>query len=386
MSRSEIDNKNLNCSVFLDIKKAFDSVSHKILLKKLYRYGFRGKIFEILTSYLKNRTQTVTIQESTSDPLPFECGVPQGSVLGPLLFILFLNDLPSASDMKTLLFADDACLTLSGPSPPNIESKVNNELSKVNNWFKFNKLTLNLSKTFFMIFSKRNMEYKFNLKMDNINLTQTNSVKYLGVYFDDRLNWSVHLDKLKRKISKGAWAVSKLRDFVNTKTLIMVYNSLTNSQLNYCNLAWGFAPKQYLNKVFLIQKRTLRIMTFSHYQAHSTPLFSKLKILKLDDTIQLKVAITAYNYLNSPFQENIYNIFSTSMPTPLNLIHSHNTRSLSKNNLYHPFARTRLGQSSLEYQIPIIWNQIATDIRNSQTSKIFKQKYKKHLLDSYDQI
>ena len=135
----QLDNNKVTCSIFLDIKKAFDCVNHEIILKKIYRYGFRGQIFNLLTNFLQSRTQSVLIQDALSSPLPITCGVPQGSVLGPLMFLLMINDLPAACELTATLFADDACFSACHSSPSELESKVNFESIKISNWFNCNK-------------------------------------------------------------------------------------------------------------------------------------------------------------------------------------------------------------------------------------------------------
>ena len=181
--------------------------------------------------------------------------------------------------------------------------------------------------------------------MNNQQIKQTSSIKYLGVTFDDKLNWSAHLNKLRGKISKGAWAIGKLRKFVKLDTLIMIYYSLIYSHLNYCNIPWGFAPDKYLKPVFTLQKKLIRIMTYSFYLDHTNPIFYKLSLLKLNDIIKLKIGITAFKLINNNNVPNCHNNSlntNTIKLTHINEMHTHNTRSKSQNNLFTPFTRTNL--------------------------------------------
>ena len=159
----QIENNKVTCSIFLDIKKAFDSVNHSILIFKLYKLGFRGKILDLLKSFLLNRQQYVINNYNKSSMLPISTGVPQGSVLGPLLFLLFINDLPEMSSLRCSLFADDACFSYSHECQIELEKYINNELLKIAQWFKLNKLCLNFDKTTYMIFTNKSRNYSYNI-------------------------------------------------------------------------------------------------------------------------------------------------------------------------------------------------------------------------------
>ena len=359
----QLDNNNVICSIFLDIKKAFDSVNHQILLKKIYRYGFRGQTFNLLSSFLKSRTQSVLIQNVLSSPLPITCGVPQGSVLGPLMFLLLINDLPTSCDLTATLFADDACFSACHSSPSALENRINRELIKISNWFKSNKLNLNYDKTVYMIMLKQRKKHKFNILIDNNKLNESNSVKYLGIMIDSNLNWKPQIDKVSNKIAKGCWAISKLRPFVNSTILRLIYYTLIYPHLLYCITSWGTACKTYLNKLASKQKRTIRIMTYSSYTAPSTPLFKQLNLLQLNDIFKLRMATSTYYNLHN-------NQTNTTDNLQLNAQHSYMTRSQQQGNLFIPYRRTRLGQSSTDYQRAITWNQIPPTIRSSASLTI----------------
>ena len=205
--RKSIDQGLFTCGIFLDLWKAFDTVDHSILLDKLSNYGIRGKAHDWFSSYLNNRRQFVSIGSSNSDPLPVRCGVPQGSVLGPLLFLICVNDLQKCSGLLEFhLFADDTNLFSNNANIHDLESNINSELQKVNSWLCASKLSLNLEKTSFAIFHppQKHIHYKVRLKISNKVLKQDSHIKYLGIIFDSHLNWKNHIHELGKIISKTA--------------------------------------------------------------------------------------------------------------------------------------------------------------------------------------
>ena len=193
--------KKNSCTIYLDISKAFDTVPRNLLLKKLYHFGIRGPAYNLLQSYLSNRYQYTLINGFMSDLLPIDFGVPQGSILGPLLFLIYINDLPLVSDNAIIkLFADDTSIFICAKSLAELKSIASTVLSKVDEWMKMNKLTLNYSKTEFMLRnSSRHLQNEpFSLNIGNHSITQAKSVKYVGVHIDDLLSWKTHISNLEK--------------------------------------------------------------------------------------------------------------------------------------------------------------------------------------------
>ena len=179
-------------AILIDLKKAFDTVDHKILLRKLNAYGIRGNMLKWFESYLSNRTQYVVFDGEKSDTNSIKCGVPQGSILGLLLFILSVNDICNVSPLLfKILFADDTFVLLSGMNLNTLIDHMNTELISLNNWFKANKLSLNTKKSFFMIFHRSRIKSNSigSILIDNTELTKVDYAKYLGVIIDHKLNW-----------------------------------------------------------------------------------------------------------------------------------------------------------------------------------------------------
>ena len=198
------DNNRISLAVFLDLSKAFDTINHDILLDKLHVYGFRGTTYSWIKSYLTSRKQFTTFRNVDSDVRAITCGVPQGSVLGPLLFIIYVNDIsliPTNSSM--VLFADDTNIFFSADNPHTLEETVCKELSLYSDWFVSNKLSLNVCKTNYMVFNNKDRNYQFNIHINNQPIAIANNVKFLGVYFDPYLKWEHHISHLCSKVARG---------------------------------------------------------------------------------------------------------------------------------------------------------------------------------------
>ena len=311
-------------TLLIDLKKAFDTIDHRILLRKLYSYGIRGSMLKWMESYLTDRSQYVVIDGKVSQTRGIKCGVPQGSILGPLLFIISVNDICNVSPMLfKILYADDTCVLISGNHLNNLIDRLNTELISLNNWFKANKLSLNTKKSFFMIFHRSRIKPNVINKVviDNHELTQVNSAKYLGVIIDHKLNWIEHISYVKSKMSKGIGIMYKARQFLTKKALLMLYHAYIFPYMTYCIEVWGCASQTQLNCLFLLQKKIIRIMNFSHYLAHTNPLFLTMKVLPLRKIFFYKVGLIMYKYSLNLLPECIAHLYLRN-----DSIHEHNTR------------------------------------------------------------
>ena len=235
----KLQDDQTTCAVFLDLRKAFDTVNHDVLLTKLYNYGIRGVTADLFKSYLTDRTQRTVINNSISDIINLNCGIPQGSILGPLFFIIYINDLIDITKLSVKLFADDACLSYSCSNISSLEQIVNNELQIVNEWRMRNKLSVNFEKSNFMVFTRKKDKFNIQLTMEGHKLEQVSETKYLGVILDCKLNWSSHINFIRNKISRASYIISKIRYYVDLPILKMIYFSLVHPHLSYCVTAWG---------------------------------------------------------------------------------------------------------------------------------------------------
>ena len=227
----------------------------------------------MIESYLANRQQFVTINNSNSTQKTITCGVPQGSILGPLFFLLCINDLPNVSEkLFAILFADDTSVFLEGKDLAEITNTLNAELAKLTVWLSANKLTLNTSKSHFMIFHRaklKSSDTKIPVILSNTILEQVTFIKFLGVIIDNKLTFERHIVYTKNKISKGLGIIAKARKYLNRETLLKLYNAFVFPYLTYCVEVWGTAPKKYLDPLIKIQKKIVRIITFSPYLCHT---------------------------------------------------------------------------------------------------------------------
>ena len=226
--RNALDNKKIACGVFVDLQKAFDTVEHSILLKKLEHYGIRGVVNNLLQTYLQTRYHSVEINNRMSKNILIKHGVPQGSVLGPLLFLIYINDLHNAiAHSKVFHFADDTSLIYPNTSLKMINKHVNHDLSLLSNWLRSNKISLNVNKTEIILFrsmQKGIIHKKLNFRLSGQKITPTNSVRYLGVVLDEHLTWDNHIKTLLPKLSRAVGALAKIRHYVPPQTLINIYH------------------------------------------------------------------------------------------------------------------------------------------------------------------
>ena len=338
--KSSLDNNRVGCGKFIDRQKAFDTVNHDILLKKLEHYGIRRTALSWFKSYLSNRKQFVSgngISSLTSD---ISYGVPQGSVLGPLLFLIYINDLPNSSNILTFfLFADDTNIYFESHDLTSLTKKVNKELNKVTSWLDRNKLALNINKTNFVLFHspRKQLPDLINLKFGKKGIKRVKYVKFLGVLVDEHLSWKYHINELCKKLSRTSGIFYKVRHYFPLQTLICLYNSLFSSFLNYGIIVWGLTYDSYLNQLFLLQKKILRCIKFQPFTAPSAPLFYSLKIIKLQDILHLNISTFAHKAIQKLSPVCCHNYF-----TPNSSVHRIGTHQSTRGDLFLSLKRTTL--------------------------------------------
>ena len=243
--------------VFLDLRKAFDTVDHDILLRKLFAHGIRDNLLKWFKSYLTNRTQYVYINDNQSEIKKITHGVPQGSILGPLLFIIYMNDFSSESKLLfSILFADDTTVILEGKTYTKLIETLNTELNHIERWLNANKLTINVKKTQYMLFHRARIKSDgINIIINNNTIQCTKSTKFLGIIIDDKLKWTEHISHVRNTISKSIGILFRVRNYLDKKTLRNLYHTFVFPCLIYCNEVWGNAASVHLDPILKLQKK-----------------------------------------------------------------------------------------------------------------------------------
>ena len=379
--RKAIDNSEFACGIFIDLQKAFDTVDHKILLKKLEHYGIRGIANKWFSSYLTNRKQFVTISGYDSSIANIYFGVPQGSVLGPLLFLIYINDLHQAMKYcKIRHFADDTNLLIKNAQIKQLQKHINIDLKQLCNWLKANKISLNSGKTELIIFRHPNkkLNYDLKIKINGKKLLQSSAVKYLGILLDPFLNWSAHVSSLAPKLNRAAGMLAKVRHFVTTPTLRNIYFGIFSSLLTYGAQVWGQFFNQHILRLTKIQNKVMRILNFANFRDDPTPLYNKSRILKLSDHIKLE----NFMYVHNSLRDNLPMPLRSTFQLATNL-HNISTRGAKTDKIVLPKVRTICGLHSINYQSVASWNYIVSILPNSTTHLISKAICKKNITEYF---
>jgi len=381
--------------VFLDLKKAFDVCSHEILLKKLLKMGIRGNAYKWFENYLSGRTQFVDINGSKSDPLEINISVIQGSILGPILFLCYINDFYAATTLFSVLFADDTTGLGKGKNLRDLTTYVNGELQNISNWFRANKMAINTSKTKFIVFRTRGKRIDpadCQLVFNNNEIGQIQhpdlifpitrihgegeekSFKLLGVLFDEYLSFDAHITSLCNKISKSLFCLNRIKNFVTPPAMKMLYFAMVHSHIVYCINVFSCANITTLSPLKIKQKEAIRIVCNAGYRDHTGPLFKRLGILPLDDLIKYSQLKFMHDYFHRklPLSFNETWIQNRNRNPELALRNA--------NNLYVPAHHLATTKRFPLFTFPKTWND-ASDSKYNPSRHVFLKSVKTAMLN-----
>ena len=376
-----MDEKLITIMVLIDFSKAFDSINHETLLNKLWNIGMAPSALKWFSSYLTNISQKVRLGESLSQRLPLSHGVPQGSILGPLMFTVYVNDLPSSVvNCKPECYVDDSKLYVSFVLNDLFSAigQINKDLDQLCSWCCGNSLLINPEKTKVLAFGTRQRLQQlpgFSIKLLSKQIEPTRVAKDLGVHLDSCLSYTHHVDKTVSSCMYSLFQINRVKHLLDRKTLLLVIHSLVFSRLFYCSSVWSNTSKENVKKLQLVQNFAARIVVGLRKYDHVSPALKELKWLNITDQLYLRDAVLVFKslhhltpyYLSEKFKRN-------------SEVHSRVTRNV--NDLHLPLCRLVTGQRTFSFRGAKLWNSLPPEIKSEQTLKSFKHKLHKHFLTS----
>ena len=366
-----LEEKHFVVGIFIDLSKAFDTIDHNILLYKLNNIGIRGVTHRLFQSYLCNRTQSVYCNKKYSQIQHISQGVPQGSILGPILFLVYINDIINASTkIDFTIYADDTTLLMKDTNILTLHEIVTTELNNIDLWIKSNNLKLNVNKTSYIFFQNRSINHVFpNLLLNNEQLTHVHSTKFLGVRIDENLNWKIHINEICLKLSKLTGILYRVRHNLTEEAKMSIYYTLFYPHLTYCVSIWASTWPSFLNKLAVSQNKFFRCIFHKKKFDSTYEIYQSRKILKVS---------SIHKYFTMLL------IFKTIGPDSVFRFREHPCNTRNNNvNLSLPIFRTKLFKNSVISFGPEFFNTLPQDIkillRGNNITK-FKKEIKKYLL------
>lgn len=330
-------------------------------------------------SYLTNRKIHTVVNETESYSLPIKYGVPQGSVLGPILFTLYINDIKHLSNKYEIkLFADDTSLFCVSDNYVELESMANQALKDCHNWLRCNRLTLNIAKTHYLIFKKTNRDTPhFSLKLGDETIKEENETKYLGLIIQNNLNWNIHISKTINSINKLIPLFYQIRRFLTPNKRLLIYKSLVLSKINYAIELYGRKNSNWLKQLQTTQNRLLKIILFRERLFHTNQIHHDTKILKVEHQAELRLLLLIHRNIYYP------QLQPELMTKTIKLNNSLTNRNLRNNlNIFLTTQSFNLKNKVID-SAGIIWNAIQTEIQNQQNRTNFKTKFIALKINSY---
>lgn len=375
----EIDSGKLIGAVFLDLRKAFDLVDHEILIHKLKLYHFSDRSINLFKSYLTNRKQSVIINNIYSEKLSMQSGVPQGSILGPLLFLIYINDICySCENLNIDLYADDSTIFESDFKLLTIQRKLQNNINQILKWCTLNNMALHPNKTKCMILGSKQRVKSIEELSLQINDTFIENVivqKILGVFIDNTLSWQTHIDFVCRRVNTKITLLKRIIYYIDEDTKKLFYNIYILPIFDYCCTIWSNGPQKSTKKISQLQKRAAKIILNKPLKTPSDQLYKALNWLTFEERCKYHFGVLVFKSIHNMAPTYITEILTFSSNENYNLRSTQNRDLVCK---FKP--RTNLLKSSFSYTSMNIWNRIPQEVRDSRTINTFKNRYKNHLL------
>jgi len=363
---SSLDNRKIMLSVFLDLSKAFDTVNHGVLMSKLNNLGIRGSVYSWFKSYIGDRKQYVSISNCNSSVTTPCMGVPQGSTLGPILFLLYINDMSRCSGLfKCVHFADDTTLLLDSHDPNQLVESVNRELLNVRNWLCANRLSLNIGKTSYMVVTDRDVRVP-DVHIDGMIIEKVTEAKFLGITLDNRLNFVAHVDRLCKQVSRASGMLNRLSSVLPVSVRMKIYFALIYSKVNYGIISWGKSNLVSIGRLSRAIERAKRILRCSAD--------SRKKLLNLNSIYVYSVCDKMYRITNMNQHSYFERVYSNLRP-----VHEYQTRFGNSTSFNIPMYSKSKCQRGYLFQSVKLWNNLPCYIRQNDTLSKFRRALKLYL-------
>ena len=379
--KQALDRQEYAIGIFLDLEKAFDTICHTILLKKLEHYGFRGHVNRFIKSYLSNRKQYALVNGKKSKLGVNNFGVPQGSILGPLFFLLFINDISYAMrTCKGKLFADDTCLLLHHKIIHTLIQNAENSLTEISKWFKLNKLSLSLSKSNFILFHNTKSDpcnWLQSLQTENEVFPRVPVVKYIGMHVDEKLTWKKHIQEVYNSLTKYFSIFYNIRGFIDKRLSRTIYHTCIHSKIKYGIEVYGSANETSLNKLQVIQNKLMKLLTKKERQYSTNLLHRNIDILKVHDIHRQSVLQFVHKCKTNKIISNFHNYFTTRGE-------HHNLHLRNNEDLDQTLYTREHGRTTVQRTGSVYWNQLPDEIKvENKSPTVFKTSVFKHFISQY---